>query len=84
MEILPATPLCLLDAGEIERAIEVYELACTLPVIANNMWVQDMVGKPISEATRGLSSDVVAAAKERGRARDVLATCRELAEEFGG
>jgi hypothetical protein len=84
IEVLPAAALCLLDEGAIERAVEVYELARTLPVIGNSAWVQDVAGKPIAEAAKGLPFDVVAAARERGRARDMLATCRELAEEFGG
>jgi tetratricopeptide (TPR) repeat protein len=83
VEALPAAAMLLLDGGEVERAVEIYELALTLPYVANSQWSEDVVGKPIAGAAGALPPEAVAAAKERGRARDVWATCRELAEEFG-
>jgi tetratricopeptide (TPR) repeat protein len=82
VEALPAAALLLLDAGDTERAIEVYELARTFPYVANSRWYEDVVGHPLAAAATELRDEVVAAAKERGRARDALATCRELADEF--
>jgi tetratricopeptide (TPR) repeat protein len=82
VEALPAAALLLLDAGDTERAIEVHELARTFPYVANSQWYEDVVGHLVAAAATELPDEVVAAAKERGRARDALATCRELADEF--
>ena len=79
---IPAAALLLLDQGEKERAVEIYELACTLPAVANSRWFEDVAGRPIAEAAARLSPDVVTAARERGRARDVDATAKELLEEL--
>ena len=38
-----AAAAVLLSEGEIERAIEIYALACTLPAIANSQWFEDVV-----------------------------------------
>jgi hypothetical protein len=80
---LPAAAGLLLEQGEPARAVEVYELACTLPAIAKSQWYEDVVGKPIAEAAARLPPDVVAAARERGRARDIQATLEELIAEWG-
>jgi hypothetical protein len=80
---LPAAAFLLLRQGETERAIEIYELACTHPYVANSQWHEDVVGRPIHEAAAALPPDAVAAAKERGRARDIQATLRELIAEWG-
>jgi hypothetical protein len=82
MEALPVAALLLLGEGNAERAIEVYELARTFPYVANSQWYEDVVGKPIAEAAGALPSEVVAAAKERGRSRDAWATVDELIAVF--
>jgi tetratricopeptide (TPR) repeat protein len=82
VEALPVAALMLLKQGEIERAVEIYELAGTLSAVANSRWNQDVIGRPIAQAAEALAPEVVAAAKERGRARDMRATLKELAEEF--
>ena len=64
---LPAAALLLLDQGEKERAVEIYELACTLPAVANSRWYEDVVGRPIAEAAAALPPDVAAAAREGGQ-----------------
>jgi hypothetical protein len=79
---LPATALLLLDQGEVERAVEIYALACTLPAVANSRWYEDVAGRPIAEAATTLAPQVVEAAQQRGRARDVWATAAELLEEL--
>jgi ATP/maltotriose-dependent transcriptional regulator MalT len=81
-EVLPLAAQLLLAEGETERAVEIYELACTLPAVANSQWHADVVGRPIAEAAKALPPAAVAAAKRRGRARDMQATLKELAEEF--
>jgi hypothetical protein len=82
VDALPAAAGVLLD-GEPLRATEIYALACMLPAVANSVWFDDVVGKPIALAAGSLPAAVVAAAKERGRARDVNATLDELIAEWG-
>jgi hypothetical protein len=82
VEVLPAAACVFLRGGETERAIEVYELARTLPYVSGAKWYEDLVGHPIAEAAASLPPDIVAAAKARCRARDVQATLEELIREF--
>jgi hypothetical protein len=70
--------LLLADDDEGERAVELYALACRYPRVANSCWVEDVIGKQIAACAAKLPPDVVAAAQERGRARDLEATVREL------
>jgi tetratricopeptide (TPR) repeat protein len=81
---LAATALFLAQKGEKQRAVEVYSLASRYPFVGSSRWFEDVLGRHISKAAAHLPLEAVAAAKERGRARDAWATCRELAEEFGG
>lgn len=81
-QALPAAAFLLLDQGETERAVEVYVLACSLPAVANSRWNQDVVGRPIASAAAALPPEVAEAARERGRARDIQATLKELIEEL--
>jgi predicted ATPase/DNA-binding SARP family transcriptional activator len=75
--------LLLADEGEIERAVELYALACRYPYVSNSRWFKDICGKHIAAVAATLPPDVVAAAQERGRARDLQATMEELLEELG-
>jgi hypothetical protein len=81
-ESLPAAAIVRLKLGKTENAIEIYELARTLPCIANCRWHQDVVGAAIARAAAQLPERIVAAAKERGRARDLQETLVELAQSF--
>jgi hypothetical protein len=85
IEALPAAALVLADAGEsargaAERAVELYALASRYPYIANSRWFEDVVGVHIAAVAETLAPDIVAAAQERGRARDLWATADELIE----
>ena len=80
---LPAMALLLADEGETERAVELYALASQSPFVANSAWFEDVAGKHIAATAEALPPDVVAAAQERGRARDLWDTARELLEELG-
>jgi tetratricopeptide (TPR) repeat protein len=82
LSAFPVAGLLLLDQGEEERAVEIYATACTLPAVANSRWYEDVAGRPIAEAAAKLPAEVVAAAQERGRARDTWATAKELVVEF--
>ena len=84
---LPGMALLLADAGkyarsEKERAIELYALASRFPFVANSRWFEDVAGKRIAAVAATLPPDVVAAAQERGRARELDATVAELLVEL--
>ena len=81
--VLPAIALLLVDQGEAERAVELYALASRDPHVANAQWYEDVAGRHIAAAAATLPPDVVAAAQERGRARDLEATVQELLAELG-
>ncbi len=75
---LPAMALLSLDAGDIERAVELYAAAQQSPYIANSHWFEEVVGNEIAQAAAALSPDVVAAAEEQGSERDLRATAVAL------
>jgi tetratricopeptide (TPR) repeat protein len=81
---LPAAALLLADAGQVDRAVETYALAARHPHVANSRWFEDVAGKQITAIAATLPPEVVAAAQERGRARDLRATAEELLEEWEG
>jgi predicted ATPase/DNA-binding SARP family transcriptional activator len=83
LRALPAAALLLCDAGQRDRAVEAYALASRYPYVANSRWFEDVVGKHIAAASESLPPDVVAAAKEHGRARDLRETAEELLGELG-
>jgi tetratricopeptide (TPR) repeat protein len=79
---LPAVGLLLAKQGKTVYAVEIYALASRYPFVANSRWFQDVVGKHIAAETATLPPDVVAAAQERGQARDLEATVAELLAEL--
>ena len=74
--------LLFLDRGEIERAVDLAALVLRFPVAAHSHWFKDVAGREISAAADSLPPDVVAAAQERGRERDIWETASSLLEEF--
>jgi tetratricopeptide (TPR) repeat protein len=74
--------LLLADENEGERAETLFALACRYPRVGKSQWWEDVAGKRIAAVATTLPPDVVAAAQERGRARDLDATVRELLEEL--
>ena len=76
--------LLLADQGDAERAIEIYALASHDPYVANSRWYEDVVGKHIAAAATTLPPEVVAAAHERGRERDLWETAADLLVELVG
>ena len=82
--VLPALALLLVDRGEVERAVELYGLASRYPHVANSRWFEDVAGRHIAAAATVLPPDAVAAAQERGRARDLWDTVKELLAELAG
>jgi tetratricopeptide (TPR) repeat protein len=79
---LPALALLLADEGDAARAVELYALASRYPYVANSRWFEDVAGKHIAAVAATLPPDVVAAAQEHGRARDLWETAEELLEEL--
>jgi len=78
-----AIALLFADQGQQTRAVELYALASRYPYVANSRWFEDVVGKRIAAAATALPPEVVASARERGRARDLEATIEELLAALG-
>jgi predicted ATPase/tetratricopeptide (TPR) repeat protein len=83
MYALPAIALLMADQGEMDQAVELYALASRYPFVANSRWFEDVAGRHIAAVASTLPPEVVAAAQERGRARDLDATVKELLVELG-
>jgi predicted ATPase/tetratricopeptide (TPR) repeat protein/DNA-binding XRE family transcriptional regulator len=64
---LPALALLVADQGDIERAVELYALACRHPYVANSKWFEDIAGREIACLTASIPHETVAAAQARGR-----------------
>jgi hypothetical protein len=79
---LSSIAVLLADEGQAKRAVELYALASRDPSEANSRWHEDVFGRHVSGAAATLPPEVVAAAQERGRARDLWATVEELLAEF--
>jgi tetratricopeptide (TPR) repeat protein len=81
---LSAIALLADDQGENEKAVELYALASRHPRVANSRWFEHIAGRHIADVAATLPPDVVAAAQERGKARNLEATVAELLAELGG
>jgi hypothetical protein len=89
IQALAAAALILADAADSTesakvRAVELYALLSRHPHVANSRWYEDVVGKQITAIAKTLPADVVAAAQERGKTRDLWETAEELLEELEG
>jgi tetratricopeptide (TPR) repeat protein len=74
--------LLFLNRDEVERAVELCALASRYPYFGSSRFWEDVAGKHIAAATAALPSEMVAAAQERGRARDLWGTAEELLDEL--
>ena len=79
---LPSVALLYAHQGDKELAIELYTLALKHPYIANSRWVDDVAGQSIQAVAETLPPEIVAAAQERGRQRDLWETAAELLGQF--
>jgi predicted ATPase/DNA-binding SARP family transcriptional activator len=79
---LVAAARLLADAGQIERAVELYALASRYPSVANSRWFEDVVGQQIADVAAALPAARVAVLQELGQARDLKATAAELLAEL--
>jgi tetratricopeptide (TPR) repeat protein len=82
--IISGIALFLAEEGKAQRAAEIYALASCEPYVANSQWYEDVCGKHIAAVAATLPPDVVAAAQQRGRARDLWETAEELLAELEG
>lgn len=76
--------LLLVDQGEQERGVECYALASRHPYVANSRWFEDVAGRYIGAVAETLPPEVVAAARARGRSRELWATAKEVLAELAG
>jgi len=79
---LPAAALFLAREGQSEQAVEIYEVACTFPHVANSRLFDDVVGNEIGALADSLAQEVAEAARQRGRERDPWETAGELLAEL--
>ncbi len=78
IQTIPAAALLAADLGDVERAVELYALACRYPYIGKSHWYEDIAGKQISQAALDLSPDVIKAAQARGNSLDIWDTIEQL------
>ena len=83
MVALAGIALLLADEGKAERGMELYALASRYPLVANSHWFEDVVGRHIAAVTDTIHAQVAAAAQERGRGRDLVATVGVLRLALG-
>ena len=62
--------------------MELYALASRHGFVANSRWFEEVAGQHAAAVAETLPPEVVAAAQERGRARDLDAAVAELLEEL--
>lgn len=74
--------LLAVEEGDPERAVELYALALCAPHVANSPWYEEVAGRHVKAAAESLAPEHVAAAQERGKARDLWKTIEELLEIY--
>jgi DNA-binding SARP family transcriptional activator len=78
---LPALALLEADQGNIERAIQLYALACKYPYVANSRWFEDIAGRQITTQSSSLPAERVSDAKKRGESLDTWETISQWLDE---
>ena len=81
---LSGIALLPLHGGQHEREVELHAMASPYPYVANSCWFYDVFGRHIAAVAATLPAEVTQAARERGRARDMDATVKELLVELEG
>ena len=82
MHALSLMALLRLDQGEPAKALELYALATTHPIVANSAWFDQLVGEPIRVATATLDPAIAKAAQTAGQVGDFDATREALIAEL--
>jgi hypothetical protein len=78
----PVIALHVANEGQTVGAVALFRVASRFPYVANSHWYEGVVGNHIAAAAATLPPDVVSAAQQRGRARDLWETAEELLEEL--
>ena len=81
--VLPGIALLLADQGEVEGAIELYAQIADVPMVANSQMRWDLAGRHLDAIATPLPRELVAAARDRGKARNLWATASTLLVELG-
>jgi tetratricopeptide (TPR) repeat protein len=66
-----------------EQAVELWALLSRYPMVANALWFQNVVDRPITAAAATLSPETVVAAKERASLHDLKETATEMLTTLG-
>jgi tetratricopeptide (TPR) repeat protein len=82
MSCVPAAARLCAAQGHAERAVELLAFASRDSAWANTRSFEDAIGKWVSAAAADLPAAVIAAAQERGRARNIETTAEELLAEL--
>jgi DNA-binding SARP family transcriptional activator/Cdc6-like AAA superfamily ATPase len=78
---LPALALLEADQGNIERANELYTLACKYPYVTNSRWFEDIAGRHITTQSSSLPAERVSIAQEHGKLLDTWETISQWLAE---
>lgn len=78
LELLEALALYRALEGDVLGAVEIWTLAGSHPYLANSKWSADVIGRPREAMLEGMDPAAIAAARERGRQRDVWQTVEAL------
>jgi len=79
---LPVVALLLVDKNQIERAVEIYSLVESHPIVGHSRWWRDAVGREIDLAGSSLPPSVFEAAKTRGKSLDLWEVADGLMDDF--
>jgi predicted ATPase/DNA-binding SARP family transcriptional activator len=78
-----AAALFLIEQDRPERAVELYATASRYPLVSGSCWYRDIFERRVATIAATLPPEVVEAAHERGRARDLQMTVADLLVELG-
>jgi tetratricopeptide (TPR) repeat protein len=78
MQVLSVLALMVVEAGDMEQAVELYATVTAHPCAGNSKWFEDLFGKPLREMCANLPAETVAAAQARGCGRKL----RKVGEDY--
>jgi transcriptional regulator with XRE-family HTH domain/tetratricopeptide (TPR) repeat protein len=81
IQALPALALLETAQGKHERAIEIYSQSLKFPYVANSKWFRDVFGVQIDLLAEQLPTEVVSAARSRGRKMELWEVVKNWLKE---
>ena len=75
--------LLLAEQGQNARAVELYNLAKTDPLVSISHWFEDIVENPIATMTATLPSSIIKTSQIQGQMLDRWQTAKSLLQELG-